>query len=61
MFSGEVGLREGALLHLDIAGFGKPVQASARRIPVALKDPLEEELGRLQGLAVITREDGPVD
>lgn len=48
-------------LHLEIDGTVEPVRQPVRRIPVAMKPKLKEELARLQKIGVIKPVDTPTD
>ena len=48
-------------LHLDIDETVKPVFMPPRRVPLALKSKLKEELDRLEALGVITKVTKPTD
>ena len=52
LFRGE-GKLEGDL-HLEIDLKVPPVQLPARKVPIAIKEKLKEELDRLEGLNIIT-------
>ena len=52
---------EGPVLHFSLDELATPVQVSARRLPVAMKEPVRQEWTRLEKLGIIAREDGPVD
>ena len=48
MFDAEVGLMEGPVLHLSLDELATPVKVSARRVPVSMKEPLRQEMTRLE-------------
>ena len=51
----------GGELHLEVDKTITPVKTPLRRIPVALKKPLKQELSRLQELGIITKVETPTD
>ena len=59
VFSGE-GKMEGTL-HLEVDETVSPVILPPRRVPVAMKQPLKDELTRLQEMGVIAEVDTPTD
>ena len=59
VFNGEGRLEK--KLHLEIDGTVEPVRQPVRRIPVAMKPKLKEELTRLQRIGVIKPVDTPTD
>ena len=62
VFFGEVCLmEEGPPLLLTVSETTKPMQASARRVPVVLKEQLHGELMRREKLGAISRAEGPAD
>ena len=60
VFDGELGLLEGKV-NFVVDQSVKPVKMPLRRIPLAVKEDVEEELLRLEKLGVITRETRPTD
>ena len=60
VFDREVGCLSGHL-HLDIDKTVCPKHMPMRRIPTALREPLRDELKRLEALGVIEHVDGPTD
>ena len=58
MFDGTLGRFEGKL-HLDVDEAVQPVQLPVRKVPIATKPRLQEELARLTGLGVIESVQGP--
>jgi hypothetical protein len=60
VFDGQLGTLAGEL-HLDIDNSVRPVQLPVRRVPVAVKDQLLDELERLEKKGVIERVDEPTD
>ncbi len=48
-------------LHLDVDETIQPVVMPPRRVPIALKDRLKNELDRLEALGVITKVTKPTD
>ena len=59
VFNGEGRLEE--KLHLEIDDMIEPVRQPVRRIPVAMKPRLKEELARLRKIGVIKPVDTPTD
>lgn len=59
VFTGE-GKLEG-LLHLEIDKNVQPVQLPTRKVPIALREPLKQELGRLSNIGVIRKVDTPTN
>ena len=59
VFSGE-GKLEGQL-HLEIDKDVHPVQLPTRRVPIALKEPLKQELDRLSSIGMILKVDTPTE
>ena len=59
VFSGEGKLE--AQLHLEIDKSVQPVQLPTRRVPIALREPLKQELDRLSNIGVIRKVDTPTD
>ena len=59
VFNGEGRLEK--KLHLEIDDTVKPVRQPVRRIPVAMKPKLKEELARLKNIGVIKPVDTPID
>ena len=53
--------KEGPVLPFSLDELATPVQVSARRLPVSMKEPVRQEWTRLEKLGIIAREDGPVD
>ena len=60
VFDGELGLLEGKVKFV-VDQSVKPVEMPLKRIPLAVKEDVEEELLRLEKLGVITRETRPTD
>ena len=48
MLDAEVGLMEGPVLHFSLDELATPVQVSARRLPVSMKEPVRQEWTRLE-------------
>ena len=48
-------------LHLDLNANTVPVQMTARRVPVAMKEPLRTELQRLESLGFLQEIDEPTE
>ena len=48
-------------LHLEVDPSIQPTQVAARRIPVAMREPLKAELSRLEAMDVIERVNEPTD
>lgn len=59
VFTGE-GKLEG-LLHLEIDKNMQPVQLPTRKVPIALREPLKQELDRLLNIGVIRKVDIPTN
>ena len=59
VFTGE-GKLEG-LLHLEIDKNVQPVQLPTRKVPIALREPLKQELDRLSNIGVIRKVDTPTN
>ena len=59
VFTGE-GKLEGLLL-LEIAKNVQPVQLPTRKVPIALREPLKQELDRLSNIGVIRKVDTPTN
>ena len=57
---GEVGCLEGEC-HIVVDPDVTPVVAAPRKVPFALRDPLKQELDRMEKLGVITKVDEPSD
>ena len=47
-----VGTIKNAMVHLDVKPDASPVVCSPRRVPDARRDPLEEELNRMESMKV---------
>ena len=60
VFSGELGTFSGQA-HLHVLESATPTKTPLRRIPVAMKQPLQDELKRLEELGIIVQEHQPTD
>lgn len=60
LFDGGLGRLPGKV-HLEVEQNVAPVKLPLRKVPLALREDLQQELLRLQQLGVIAREDGPTD
>ena len=60
VFSGELGTFSGQA-HLHVLESATPTKTPLRSIPVAMKQPLQDELKRLEELGIIVQEHQPTD